>query len=67
MEGEFILEPDESLRKEAAEKIRNMREEDDLLQELKGKENTTLSGKKINVYANIAGLDEIENVLKSDA
>ena len=67
MEGEFILEPDESLRKEAAEKIRNMREEDDLLQELKGKENRTLSGKKINVYANIAGLDEMENVLKSDA
>lgn len=67
MEGEFILEPDESLRREAAEKIRKMREEDDLLQELKGKENRTLSGKKINVYANIAGLDEMENVLKSDA
>ncbi|MBT9783513.1 phosphoenolpyruvate--protein phosphotransferase, partial [Coprococcus comes] len=38
-----------------------------LLEELKGKENVTLSGQKINVYANIGNLSDVGAVLKNDA
>jgi len=38
-----------------------------LLQELKGKENVTKSGKKINIYANIVKVSDVANVLQNDA
>lgn len=38
-----------------------------LLQELKGKENVTRDGRKINIYANISGVDNIGAVLLNDA
>ena len=43
-----------------AEKLR-------LLQELKGKENVTLDGHKINIYANIGSVGDIGYVLENDA
>lgn len=38
-----------------------------LLQELKGKTNTTLDGKTINVYANIGGIGDVGAVQQNDA
>ncbi len=38
-----------------------------MLQELKGKDNVTLDGKKINIYANIGGVENIGAVLLNDA
>ena len=38
-----------------------------LLEELKGKENVTLDGRKINVYANIGGVADVANALANDA
>ncbi len=38
-----------------------------LLQELKGKENVTLDGRKINIYANIGSVGDIGNVMENDA
>ena len=38
-----------------------------LLQELKGKPNTTLDGKTINVYANIGGMGDVGAVQQNDA
>ncbi len=38
-----------------------------ILQNLKGKENVTLDGKKINIYANIGSVDNIGAVLLNDA
>lgn len=65
--GEIFLAPDkatvEALAKKQAEDIEKKR----LLQELKGKENITLDGKKINIYANIGSVDNIGAVLASDA
>ena len=38
-----------------------------LLLDLKGKENITLDGTKINIYANIGGVDDVKSVLENDA
>ena len=65
--GEIFIEPDE----QTAERLEKKRCEDEdkkrLLQELKGKENVTLDGKRINIFANIGGVDHIGAVLASDA
>ena len=47
-----------------------MQEEEEklkLLQELKGKENITLDGRKINIYANIGSVGDIGYVMENDA
>lgn len=66
-EGKFFVDPDE----ETLLKYQELKKEDEhkkhLLQELKGKENVTLDGKKINLYANIGGVADVANVLTNDA
>ena len=42
-------------------------EQKELLNQLKGKENVTRSGQKINVYANIGNVSDLGAVLKNDA
>ena len=65
--GEVFLSPDT----EALEKLKTKQKEDEekkrLLQELKGKENVTLDGTRINIFANIGGVDHIGAVLANDA
>lgn len=65
--GEFIIEPEA----EVLEKYRRKKEEEEnkkrLLQELKGKENVTLDGKKINLYANIGSVADVASALSNDA
>lgn len=65
--GEFILEPDEvtvaAVQKRQEEECGKRR----MLQELKGKENITLDGRKINIFANIGSADNIGEVLLNDA
>lgn len=64
--GIFILEPDADTLKEK-EAIRQKDEEAKrLLQELKGKPNTSLDGKTINLYANIGSLGDVGSVLSND-
>ena len=67
MTGEFIYQPTEMIRSKADEKIAAELEKLRLLQELKGKENVTKSGRKINVYANIGGVKDVAYVLDNDA
>jgi len=66
-QGEVIFEPTEEVCLEAEEKIKQEREKLQLLQTLKGKENITLDGHKINIYANIGGVGDIGYVLENDA
>lgn len=66
-QGEVIFEPNEFVCKEAERKIEKEKEKLRLLQELKGKENITQSGQKINVYANIGGVGDVGYVLENDA
>lgn len=67
IDGTFYLDPDEATledmknRKEAWEKERAA------LQELIGKDNVTTDGRRINVYANIGSVEDVEKVLKNDA
>mgnify|MGYP000156851064 CR=1 FL=1 len=65
--GEIIVAPDEQTLKAYTEKQKRDEEQKKLLQELKGKENITLDGTKINVFANISGIDNIGAVLLNDA
>lgn len=65
--GEIFIDPD----KETVARLEKKRKEDEekkhLLQELKGKDNVTLDGRKINIYANIGSVDNIGAVLANDA
>lgn len=65
--GEIFLEPDEETVAKLLEKQRSDEEKKRLLQELKGKENVTLDGTKIDIFANIGSVENIGAVLLSDA
>ncbi len=65
--GEIFVEPDDVICKKYLEKQRADEEKKRLLQELKGKENITLDGRKINIYANIGSVGDIGKVLANDA
>ena len=65
--GTVTFEPDEALCEEAKRRMEEEPEKLRLLEELKGKENITLGGRKINLYANIGSVSDIGYVLENDA
>lgn len=65
--GKVYTSPDEATEKEIKEKMDADLEKKRMLLELKGKDNVTVDGRRINVYANIGGVDHIGDVLASDA
>lgn len=65
--GEIFVEPDEGTRRRLLEKQKADEEKKRLLLELKGKENVTRDGTKVNIYANIGSVDNIGAVLLNDA
>ena len=65
--GTLYLDPDEETLNELRRKKEAEDEERKLLAELKGKEDVTLDGKKIKLYANIGNPSDVANVLKNDA
>lgn len=65
--GEVFLRPDEETKARLAEKRRADEEKKRLLQELKGKEDVTLDGRRVRLYANIGSVDNIGAVLLNDA
>lgn len=65
--GEIFIDPDEDVKTAMLEKQKNDEEKKRLLLELKDKENVTLDGTKINIYANIGSVDNIGAVLVNDA
>lgn len=65
--GEIFVNPDEETKSRLENKLYEDREKKLLLQELKGKENITLDGRKINIFANIGSVDNIGAVLANDA
>ena len=64
---EFIVEPDGESRSGLLTRIEEEKKQKELLRELKGKENITLSGKKINLYANIGCTEDLKYVKENDA
>ena len=65
--GEIFVEPDEETRRRLLEKQKADEEKKRLLLELKGKENVTRDGTKVNIYANIGSVDNIGAVLLNAA
>lgn len=65
--GEVVLSPDVAKLEEVRKKQRLDLEKKALLQSLKGKEDITLDGKRIHIFANIGSVDQIGAVLANDA
>ena len=65
--GFLYVDPDEETLARMQEKRAKDLEQKELLNQLKGKENVTRSGQKINVYANIGNVSDLGAVLKNDA
>lgn len=65
--GEVIFEPSEEVCAAARKRMAEEQEKLTLLQTLKGKENITLDGRKVNVYANIGGVGDVGYALENDA
>ena len=66
-EGKVYMEPTEEILAEKQKILAAELEKKALLEELKGKENVTLDGQKINLYANIGNTKDLGLVLKNDA
>ncbi len=66
-QGILYVDPDEK----TLEQLKGAKEEEEksreMLQSLKGKEDVTLDGKKIKLYANIGGVKDVASVLANDA
>ena len=67
VDGKVYIDPDEETMASMQKKQKKDQEEKELLNQLKGKENVTKSGQKVNVYANIGNLADVGAVLKNDA
>lgn len=65
--GEVIFEPSEEICQKTIIRIKEEEEKLRLLHVLKGKENITLDGKRIDIYANIGNVSDIGYVLENDA
>ena len=65
--GVVYIEPDEAILSAMQEEQRKDNEKKALLQELKGKEDVTLDGKKIKLYSNIGNIKDLANVIANDA
>jgi len=62
-----IIDPDEDSKNEFLENQEKMKMREEKLSKLKGRESITKNGKKIKLYANIGGLEDIDKVIENDA
>lgn len=67
IEGKVIFDPDVQLREKAEKQIQSEREKQQMLQNLKGKDNVTLDGKRINIFANIGSVSDVGYAIENDA
>ena len=65
--GKIYVEPDEETLAKLKERQKKELEKKELLLQLKGKENITLDGKKIMLYANIGNIKDLATVVQNDA
>ena len=67
LNGKIYVEPDAQTLEEMQKRQQAEQEKKELLQLLKGKENVTLDGKKIMLYANIGNIIDLATVILNDA
>ena len=65
--GKIYIEPDEVTMAEMKEKKKREDERRRMLQTLKGLPTVTKSGKKVHLYANIGGVEDVDAVLANDS
>ena len=65
--GKLYIEPDDKEREALDKLIKELSLENVLLSELKGKENVTRDGRKIEIFANIGSEKDIDRVIDNDA
>ena len=65
--GPIIINPEEDVLERMIQKKMEYEKERTALQELKGKDNVTSDGRRINLYANIGNVSDVDKVLESDA
>ena len=65
--GTFIINPEEDVLEKSVQKKMEYEKERTALQVLKGKDNVTTDGRRINLYANIGNVSDVDKVLDSDA
>ena len=65
--GIIYIDPDEETMAKMQEKKAKADEQRALLQEMKGKETITKSGRKVHLYSNIGSIQDIDAVLEHDS
>lgn len=65
--GKIYVEPDEETLADMKLRQQQEQEKKELLQQLKGKDNVTLDGQKLMLYANIGNPKDLAGVLQNDA
>lgn len=65
--GEVIFDPTLEAVERAEGQIKEEKERQELLQEMKGKETVTRDGRRVYLYANIGGVEDLGYVLENDA
>lgn len=65
--GAVYIEPDQETTNRLTARFEEEQEKKRLLEELKGKENITLDGQEIELFANIGSVSDIVSVLQNDA
>ncbi len=65
--GEFIVEPEEWQKEHVNRELAESKKQQEKLQEFIGKENITLSGRKVTVFANAGSIEDIQSAMKNDA
>ena len=66
-DGTVYIEPDEMVRAGLLKRKAEEEKKKALLLELKGKEDVTLDGRHVSLYANIGSLDDLDMVFENDA
>lgn len=64
---QVVFNPSEEMQEETIVRMKEEREKQKLLETLKGQENITKDGRKINVFANIGNVSDLGYVLENDA
>ncbi|MFI3237789.1 MAG: phosphoenolpyruvate--protein phosphotransferase [Lachnospiraceae bacterium] len=67
IKGDFIVDPSADLLETAEAGMKVEAEKKMLLEQMKGKDDVTLSGQKMKVYANIGSVADVQAVLANDA
>ena len=65
--GKLYIEPDDKAKEALDKLIKELNHENALLSELKGKENVTRDGRKIEIFANIGSEKDVDRVIENDA